>query len=109
MTERHLLQIMVPNHTCYDRKNMTNPKDSETRVTIGDSGTIIMKKCDGWHSYQRRDGKLHHVTLSDTSVIPGVHANLFHVTQAPQKGFQVASEGEALIIKKILLKFALAR
>ena len=34
-------------------------------------------------------------------VIPGLHANLFIVIQALQKGFQVTSEVETLILKKI--------
>ena len=47
------------------------------------------------------------MALSYTYAIPGLHANLLNVTQALQKGLQVTSEGEALIIKKNLPKFAL--
>ena len=34
------------------------------------------------------------------TVIPGLHANIFSVTRALQKVFQVTSEGETLILKK---------
>ena len=44
--------------------------------------------------YPKRDGKLHHVTLSNTAVIPGLHKNIFSMTQALQKGLQLTSEGE---------------
>ena len=59
---------------------MTNLKNSETRVTIGESRTLTMKKYDGYHGYQRRDGKIYHVALSDMSIILGIYTNLFRVT-----------------------------
>ena len=34
------------------------------------------------------------------TIIPGLHANIFSVTRALQKGFQVKSKGETLIFKK---------
>ena len=42
--------------------------------------------------------------LSNTDVIPGLHANLFSMTLAQQKGYQATSEGEYLILKKISTK-----
>ena len=42
---------------------MTNLKDVETRVSIGDSITITGTKRGNWHGYQIRDGKLHGTTL----------------------------------------------
>ena len=52
-------------------ENMKNLRDAETRVTIGDSGTLTRIKHSDFSGYQKSDRKLHHVTLSDTSVIPG--------------------------------------
>ena len=40
------------------------------------------------------------MTLTNTSVTTGLHANLSSVTRALQKGFQVKSEGDTLILKK---------
>ena len=40
------------------------------------------------------------MTLSNASVIPGLHANIFIVLCAQQKGFQVMSEVQALIMTK---------
>ena len=79
---------------------MTNLKNAEIWVTVEYSRTLTGIKCDNWKIYQRRDGKLHHVTLLITSVIPGLHANLFSVTWVLQKVFQVTSEFESLIFKK---------
>ena len=45
--------------------------------------------------------------LSNATVISGLHVNLFRVTRVLQKGFQVTSEGEALILKKIQLRSVL--
>ena len=78
---------------------MTNLKDTESQVTLEDSRTLTGKKCGGWHGYQRRDEKIHRMTLSNTVVITGLHTNIFSMTQPLQKGFQVTSEGEILIIK----------
>ena len=73
------------------KDNITKLKDAETRVTVGDSIPLIGKKCDDWHGYQKHDGKIHRVTLYSMAVITGLHGNLFSVTQALQKGFQVTS------------------
>ena len=43
------------------------------------------------------------------AVIPGLHENLFSVTQALQRVFQVTSEDKTLIIKKIPPRFVLMR
>ena len=90
-------------------ENMTNLKDSETRFTVGDSRTLTGKKCGDWHGYQRRDGKLHRVMLSNTYVIPGLYENNFRAMQALQNVFQVTSEGKPQSIIKIQLRFALMR
>ena len=80
--------------------NMTNLKDIKTKVTVGDHKTLTVKKRGDWHGCQKRNRKLHHLTLTNTAVIPGLHANLFSVTRALQKGFQLTSDGKTLILKK---------
>ena len=72
------------------------------KVIVGDSEKLTEKKLSDWNGYQKCEGKIHHVTLYDTAVIPGLNINLFSVTRAPQKGFQVTSEDEALILQKKL-------
>ena len=54
-------------------ENMTNLHDAKTQVTVRDSGSLTGKKCGDCHGYQKYDGKLHCVALSDTDVIPGLH------------------------------------
>ena len=81
-------------------ENMTNTKDAKTRVTIGDGRTITGLKCGDWTGYQRHGVKIYFVMLSNTYVIPGLHKNPFIVIQALQKGFQVTSEVDTLILKK---------
>ena len=76
-------------------KNMTNLHDSKTRVTVGDSGALTCTKCGNWHGYEKHDGKIHHVALSDTAIITGLRENLSSMKREPQKHFQLASEGEA--------------
>ena len=88
---------------------MTKLKDAETRVTIGDIITLTRKKCGNCNSYQKRDRKIHCVTLSNMDVIPGLHENIFNVTQSLKKGLRVMSEGKTLIRKKNQPEFALKR
>ena len=78
---------------------MSNLKDAITRVTLGDIRTLTRTKRDDWHRYQKRDRKLHRVMLSNMSVIPGLHKNIFSLMRALQKCFQVKLEGKTLIIK----------
>ena len=80
--------------------NMTNLKDAETRVTVGDSIKLTGTNHGNWHGWQKCDGQLHCVTFKNTAIIPGLHENIFSVARALQKGFQVTSEGETLIIRK---------
>ena len=48
---------------------MTNLKEAETWFTIRDSRTINGTKCGDWHGNKRRDRKVRHMTLSNTSMI----------------------------------------
>ena len=69
-------------HMVNSEENMTNLKDAETQVTVGYSRNITGIKCGDWNGYQRRDGTLHHMTLSNMIIIPGLHANIFSMTRA---------------------------
>ena len=79
---------------------MTNLKDNKTKVTGGYYRNITGIKGGDWHVWQKRDQKIHHMILTNMDVIPGLHVNLFSVTQALQKGFKLTSEGETLILNK---------
>ena len=46
-------------HMVNSEENMTNLKNSKTRVTIRDSRTLIRKKRGDWHSWQKYDRRLH--------------------------------------------------
>ena len=82
-------------------EKITKQKDSEILVTIKDIRTLTGTKHDDWHGFQKCDRKLHHEKLSDTYVTKSQHKNIFSMTRALQKCFQVTSEGEPLILKKI--------
>ena len=88
---------------------MTNLKENETKVTVGDRKTFTEKKWGDWHGCKKRDRNIHHVKLTNTAAIPGLHANLFSGTQALQKYFQLTSEVETLIHKKNQPQFVLTR
>ena len=67
--------------------NLIKLKYTETKVTVGDRKNITGTKRGEWHGRQKRNGKIHHVTLTNTSLIPLLHAKLFRVMQALQKRF----------------------
>ena len=98
--EKLIADSGATSHMVNLEENMTNLKDSKTRVTVGDSRIITGTKRGDWHGYQRHDGKLHCVMLTNTAIIPGLHANLFSVIRALQKGFQVMSEGNTPTLKE---------
>ena len=74
-------------HMVNSEENMTNLRDAETRVTIGDTRTLTGKKRGNWYIYQRRGIKLHCVTLFNTELFPGLHAYLFNLSRLLKKGF----------------------
>ena len=80
-------------------EKMTNLKDSETRVTLGDIIILTRKTHENWHDWQKHDGKLCLVTLKNIAVIRDIQANIFSLTQALQIGFQVTSERKTLILR----------
>ena len=82
------------------RRKHDRPTWRKTRVTIEESGNLTNTNHGNWHRYQKNDMNLHNVMLYDMDVIPGLHPTIFRMTWEPQKGFQVASEYEALILKK---------
>ena len=52
---------------------MKNIQDSEKQVRVGDSGKINGMKCGYWNIYQKHYGKTHHMILTGTDIIPGIH------------------------------------
>ena len=88
-------------HMVKSENYITKLKDTRTRVTIWDRRTLTGTKHGNWHDWNKRSRKLHPVTLTNMVVIPCLHPNLFNVAWALQKGFQLTSEGETLILKKI--------
>ena len=81
---------------------MTNLLYADTRVTIGDNVILTITEWGNWQDYQKRDRNIPFLMLSGTATIPGIHKNIFSMTQALLNGFQMMSEGEALILKKNL-------
>ena len=79
---------------------MTKIKDAKIRVTLRDSRSLTGIKCDNWNGYHIREEKKHCVTLLNTDIIPGIHANLFSVALAQQKYFQVTTKGKTQTLKK---------
>ena len=72
-------------HMVTPEENMTNLCYDRKQVTVGYSGTITGTNRGNWNGYQKCDGKLHHMMLFDTAVVPGLHKILFNMTQALQK------------------------
>ena len=83
---------------------MTNIKDTKAKVALGDRKTLTGTKYCDRHIWQKRNKKLHHVTLTNMAVIPGLHPNLSSMMRTLQKGFQLTSEGKTQILKKSLTK-----
>ena len=87
---------------------MTNTHNTETRFTVGDSGTLNRENVE-IGTVIRNMTKIHNVTLTDTYVILAIHAKLFSMMRVLKEGFQVIPEGENLIIKKTQPKLVLTR
>ena len=81
----HVAYYSATSHMLNLEENMMNLKDFKTQVTIGDSRTLTGTTFGNWHGWQRRDRKIHRVTITNTYVIPCMHENIFSVTQALQK------------------------
>ena len=55
-------------------ENMSNLRNAETIVTVGDSETITGTKCGNWHQYHKHDGKLYCAMFSNTTELPRIHS-----------------------------------
>ena len=66
-------------------ENMKNLKDLENRVTVGEIINLTGTRHGDWYDFKRHDGKLHHATLTNMAIIPGLHKNIFSITRALQK------------------------
>ena len=67
ITTRHLLRM---SHMVTTEENITNLWYTETRVAVGDIGTIIREERGVCNGYQKHDRKLHCMTLSYMYIIP---------------------------------------
>ena len=67
-------------HIVNSEKNVKNLKDATIQVTIVNSINFTGVKSINWPGYQIRDGKIHRITLSNTYIIPGLHANIFSLS-----------------------------
>ena len=72
-------------HMVNSEDNMTNLKETKTKFTVGYRKTITGTKHGDWHGWQKHNGKLHHVILTNMAVILGLYANLFRIIRALQK------------------------
>ena len=63
--------------------------------------------CGNWMGYQKIDGKLYPMTCTDIHNILYLSVNVFSPTCVLNKGFNVMSEKESIVLKKItnILKF----
>ena len=55
----------VTSHMVKSEESRTNLKDAEKQFVVGDSRTLTGGKRGGLNGCKRRDGKTHHVKLSD--------------------------------------------
>ena len=99
-SEAFIVDSSAMPHMVKPEENMTNLKDTKAKVIVRDSITLTRTKQRNWNGYQIRDRKLHCMMLSNTAVIPGLHANLFIMKRSLQKGLKATSEGETLILKE---------
>ena len=78
--ENFIADSGATSHMVNSEEKITNLKNVETQVTVGDSITITREKLRNWKDYLRDDGKIHGITLSNTAIIPVLYANICSVT-----------------------------
>ena len=88
-------------------KNTTNLREVKTVVKTGINKTMTGLLRGDWKGLQKRDRKFYLVTSTDTAYIPYLSVNIFSMTRALTKGFNVMSEKENFELKKnaTILKF----
>ena len=86
---------------------MINLIEVKTVVNTGNNKTMMGLLWGYWKGYQKRDGKFYQVTCTNTAYIPDLSVNIFSVTRALNKGFNVKSDKESLVLNKntTILKF----
>ena len=90
----------VISHMVNSEENLMKLKYAKTLFTVGDRRNITLTTCGNWRGYWRHDKTLHRLMISNMDVITGLHSNIFIIKWALQRGFQVTSEGDTLILKK---------
>ena len=79
---------------------MINLIEVKTVFNTGNNKTMMGLLRGYWKGYQKRDGKFYQVTCTNTAYIPDLSVNIFSVTRALTKGFNVKSDKESLVLKK---------
>ena len=67
---------------------------------IGNKKSMVGLLIGDWKGYHKRDGKFYPVECTYTAYIPDLGVNIFSLTRALTKGFNVTSEKEILVLKK---------
>ena len=70
---------------------MKNLREVKRVVRRGNKKSITGSLRGDWKGYQKRDGKFYSVMCTDTAYIPDLSINIFSMTRALTKGFNVTS------------------
>ena len=87
-------------HMVISLKNMANLREVKTVVKIGNKKTTTSSLWGDWKGYQKRYGKVYPVKCTDTAYIPGLMVNIYSMTRALTKGFNVMPEKVNIVLKK---------
>ena len=85
-SETHIANSSAMSHMAKSEENMTNLKNVETRVTIGEGRTLTGEKLVNLNGYHKVDEKIHRVALSNMATIPELHANILSLNQPAGDG-----------------------
>ena len=94
-------------HMVNSLSNMKKLRDVKKLVKTGNKKMMTCSFRGYWKRYQKRDGKFYPVTCNETEYIPDLSVNIFSMTRALTKAFNMTSEKESLVLKenKTILKF----
>ena len=79
-------------HMVNSLENMTNLREVKTVVNTGKKKTMMGSLQSDWKEYHKRDGKFYQVRCTETAYILGLSVNIFSVTGASTKVFNVTSD-----------------
>ena len=87
-------------HMVNNLKNMMNVLEFKKMVKIRNKKTMTVLLWGNWKGFQKRDGKIYLVMCTDTAHIPYLRVNIFSLTCALTKGFNMTPENEIPVLKK---------